>query len=95
MLIRSQNKLLLTNLENVTDIAIGCIEENRFDVRAFLINCTETELGRYSTEEKAITVLGMIENAYDNYNYSRFLGSDKTSYESSTFVMPQDEEVKA
>ena len=38
MLIRSQDKLLLTNLENVTDIAIGYIEENRFDVRAFLTN---------------------------------------------------------
>lgn len=105
MLIRSQDKKSLCNYNSGI---VTCFEKYDYEVINnsmvptkiegynifFSNNGNEVLLGLYSNVKKAIKVLDMIKNAYDNYNYSRFLGSDKTSYESSIFVMPQDEEVK-
>ena len=88
MLIRSQDKKSITNcleLKIVDGIVEGediCTSGGKF-------------LGHYSTEEKAIKVLDMIcekyqepicENEIEDYV--------KLSYENIIFQMPQDEEVK-
>ncbi len=58
MIIRSQDKKSIT-----TDLNINIYEDdngNSFE----MINKSLTSLGTYSTEEKAIKVLDMIQNAY-------------------------------
>ena len=94
MLIRSQDKTVLTNFANVTDIMIDCIEENKFEISAFFTNHTKTKLGNYSTEEKAIKVLDMIESFYSNFKFCEIWGIDMTKFYDAIFQMPQDDEVK-
>lgn len=64
MLIRSQNKAFLLNFSNLT---IAYIAEDDED---FVISSLEDEnryrLGKYSSEEKAMRVLDMIQEAYVN-----------------------------
>lgn len=50
-------------------------------------------LGNYSTEEKAIKVLNMIEKFYENIEYTKFMGCGKEEIASYIFQMPQNEEV--
>lgn len=65
MLIRSQNKELLINLNNAPAIGIMEVDE---DVR---ITCSDTDetfdIGHYSTKAKAMKVLDMIQEAYAKY----------------------------
>ena len=94
MLIRSQNKHSLINLDNVTRLSVGRMygKDNtdwliEVDKRPF----TEC-MGQYSTEAKAIKVLDMIQGSY---NYCEFIkiaeqGIRKFDF---TFQMPLDEEV--
>ena len=84
MLIRSQDKKEIHNLDRVSNIAVlPCFgNENVFLIE---VNRQHT-IGRYSTEEKAIKVLDMICKAYENYRGGNV-------YEYSIFNMPSDEEV--
>ena len=88
MLIRSQDKKSITNcleLKIVAGIIEGediCTSGGRF-------------LGHYSTEEKAIKVLDMIQNAYVNYQYSKWVGYESETVIDCIFEMPMDDEVKA
>lgn len=69
MLIRTQNKMCVCNLENMEGISIG----KRLGDKAFFLtmrfsseradNC---ELGEYKTEERAIAVLDEICNHYES-----------------------------
>ena len=94
MLIRSQDKTVLTNFANATDIMIDCIEEKKIEIIAILTRSrTKTKLGEYSTEEKAIKVLNMIENFYSNIEYTKFMGCGREKIASYIFQMPQDSEV--
>ena len=80
MLIRTQNKMCVCNIENMEGISIG----KRLGDKGFFItmrfsseradNC---ELGEYQTEQRAIEVFDEICNAYLNLNIekgSEFLG---------------------
>lgn len=88
MLIRSQDKKILANLNNLQSIFIEKSKEK------YIVSLSVRKLGEYSTEEKAIKVLDMIQVTYMNLDYSRFLGEEKIEYFENVFVMPQDEEVK-
>lgn len=89
MWIRSQNKtrLLKVNYVRVND---NCVEAIPGDMLYILI-------GRYSTEEKALKVLDMIEKHLNTQSkiveksMSEYIISDMNSI---IFQMPQDEEVK-
>lgn len=86
MLIRSQNKHSLINLDNVTRLTAGKIygkDETGWLIEVDKIPFTEC-LGQYSTEAKAIKVLDMIQDYYINTNNSRC----------RVFQMPQDTEVE-
>lgn len=64
MLIRSQNKRILINMNNVSSIEVGDNE-----LRIFADDGeTIYDLGSYSTREKAMKVLDMIQEAYVNGN---------------------------
>ena len=93
MLIRSQDKKDLVNLDNITEIYA---HRNMLKDRTMILPEYETKIicftgrneipiGIYSSEEKAIKVLDMIEKAYLDFtcNYHN---------ESGLFQMPQDDE---
>lgn len=62
MLIRSQDKRILINMNNVSSIEVGDNE-----LRIFADNGEAIyDLGEYSTKEKAMKVLDMIQEAYVN-----------------------------
>lgn len=82
MLIRSQGKKNLINMDNVTDLSVVSGSE--------IMACYTTDqgyqrIGKYSDEAKAIKALDMIQEFYNRYKYDVEM--------SDTFQMPQDEEV--
>lgn len=78
MLIRSQNKKFLINLNNSFGIEIVDCNENEFKI-VFSDSCNDYSAGCYSSEEKAIKVLDMMQEAYVNRHID--------------FQMPADSEV--
>lgn len=71
MLIRSQNKMCICNLENMEGISIGkTADESRFylTMRFSSERADDCRLGEYPTEERAIEVLDEICNAYISLN---------------------------
>lgn len=92
MLIRSQDKEKIINLSNIGYVEI---EPNFYEGERYYINTNfpEIKIAEYSSKEKAIKVLGMIENFYSNLQYTRFAGSDYSEFFNVIFQMPQDEEV--
>lgn len=71
MLIRSQAKDALSNVDCVDTICI-CEEGERLFISSFSgPELTECKLGEYSTEEKAIKVLDMIQRKYQDEQYMR------------------------
>lgn len=80
MIIRSQDRRTIVNFNNLTEVCIGGAKENKIEA---LDNRGVLELGTYSTEEIAIKVLDMIEEAYKNQAFIDGVG----------FRMPQDSEV--
>ena len=79
MLIRSQDKFSICNLENIdciTNSYSGNPKDTRIELSAFN-NEEKTILGYYKTRERAIEVLDEICNAYLNLNKEKgdkFLG---------------------
>ena len=90
MLIRSQNKELLVNFNVSAGIEIE--ERNtKTVVTSYITGCSYL-LGEYSTKEKAMKVLDMIQDAYERYEYEKVFKTGLTLFE--TFQMPEDSEVE-
>ena len=91
MLIRSQNKEILVNFNVSAGIEIE--ERNtKTVVTSYITGCSYL-LGEYSTKEKALKVLDMIQEAYERYEYEKVFKTGLTLFE--TFQMPEDSEVEA
>lgn len=106
MLIRSQDKRILINMNNVSSIEVGDNE-----LRIFADDGeTIYDLGSYSTKAKAMKVLDMIQESYTNGKVAQILSYGlrmvpaeeineagkiiKNAIQSSTvFQMPEDSEV--
>ena len=89
MLIRSQDKRILINMNNVSSIEVGDNE-----LRIFADDGeTIYDLGSYSTKAKAMKVLDMIQEAYERYEYEKVFKTGLTLFE--TFQIPKDSEVEA
>lgn len=90
MLIRSQDKARLINLNNVEKVGIyGMVGNSYTDLdddksKCFVIEVHSARLGEYCTKETAIKVLDIIQDAWENQ-------SEKFRY---SFQMPQDSEVE-
>lgn len=68
MLIRSQNKEVLATLELLFDIEVsGGVISARRDMSWCCL------LGEYSTKEKAMKVLNMIQEAYGDSEYTKYV----------------------
>lgn len=78
MLIRSQDNKKIINLDNVESISVSTLDGSA------VIWCGSRLIGEYSTEQKAIKVLDMLER--------RCL--EVIGYKHSTFQMPADDEVE-
>lgn len=85
MWVRSQDK---TQIVPMCELYIStrqkgyCISTNRGN-----------DLGIYSTKEKAIKVLDMIQQKIIEIDKTRFYGREMIMYSDNVFQMPQDEEV--
>lgn len=74
MLIRSQDKRILINMNNVSSIEVGDNE-----LRIFADDGeTIYDLGSYSTKAKAMKVLDMIQGAYANFEASKIISTGLT-----------------
>ena len=69
MLIRSQNKMVLMNVDNLEMISLKKDDEKI--VLISYINLNSITLGAYSTKEKALKVLDMIQEAYACSEYAK------------------------
>ena len=107
MLIRSQDKRILINMNNVSSIEVGDNE-----LRIFADDGeTIYDLGSYSTKEKAMKVLDMIQEAYadeklvdyttylqrkeiEKMDDSTILALRNELMKKAVFQMPEDSEVE-
>ena len=94
MLIRSQNKIYLVKFENIV------ININNINGKEIIcwsqMNPGEGEyisLGHYSTKEKSMKVLDMIQEAY--CKFMSIKNDDAWNGKESAFYMPDDSEVEA
>jgi hypothetical protein len=87
MLIRSQDKRILINMDNVSSLEVGD------DGLRLFADDGETiyDIGEYLTESKVIKVLDMIQEAYCEFMAVR--NDDMWCGKESVFQMPEDSEV--
>lgn len=96
MLIRSRDKKNIYNFDNITEIGIETIG----DKGTFIFGDTHHKLGAYSTPEKAIKVLDMIQETYLEASYRRKMfgenlyAKEECAPRNVVFQMPADEEVE-
>ena len=87
MLIRSQNKKVLVTFENLLDVEVsGGTISARKDYGWCCL------LGEYSTKEKAMKVLDMIQEAYCKFMSVK--NDDAWDGKESVFYIPEDSEVE-
>lgn len=80
MLIRSQDK---TKLVDIAGKTLAISEATTHDIRIMYAN-SNVLLGKYTSKEKALKVLDLIGQAYNNF---------ETGFICIVFQMPKDEEV--
>ena len=91
MLIRSQDKRMIVNFDNICTVS-AFPEKDSEDV--YVEDGTGSLMvGRYSTKEKAIKVLDMIQEAYCKFMSVK--NDDAWDGKESVFYMPEDSEVEA
>ena len=110
MLIRSQNKEVLTNLNALAgiEIAEGPVKTV---ITSYITGCSYL-LGEYSNKQKAVKVLDMLQKAYTEYEMLRGMSTgmggimatyntkmivnelEKEIQEKTIFQMPEDSEVE-
>lgn len=99
MLIRSQDKTIIVNIDNAFSIAIRDINGAASIYVGSQGSCCI--IAEYSTKAKAMKVLGMIQDAYSKYqimlNFSvSYLHEFKEKTDGfAIFQMPEDSEVEA
>lgn len=64
MIIVSQNKISITNFDNVTTVEVNRLNDKEYRIKAHLTNKGEIFLAIYKTEERAKEVLEEIIKAY-------------------------------
>jgi hypothetical protein len=80
MWIRSQNKRILTN---VNEVIVTFVDENKCFISGFWDKGSDT-LGVYSTREKALKVLDQIQYSIEHFEHEQTM----------VYQMPQDEDVE-
>lgn len=98
MIIRSQDKKSIINFDNLEAVKLNEIQISisndwwDFEIRYYNFKEKGELLGIYSTYEKAIKVLDMIQKAYNSIETMKI---DKCAWrDNHYFQMPSDEEVE-
>lgn len=98
MIIRSQDKKCIVNLDN-----IDCIYYSNKENGIIVFNGeAKSHIGKYSTEEKSIKVLDMIQEEYEKHYYGQGGPMATVDYyvppfafiPPKVFQMPSDEEIE-
>lgn len=90
MLIRSQDKRMIANFDNICTVS-AFPEKDSEDI--YVEDGTGSlMIGRYSTKAKAMKVLDMIQEAYCKFMSVK--NDDAWSGKESVFYMPEDSEVE-
>ena len=90
MLIRSQNKRMIVNFDNICTVS-AFPEKDSEDI--YVEDGTGSLMvGRYSAKSKAVKILDMIQEAYERYECEKVFKTGLTLFE--TFQMPEDSEVE-
>lgn len=95
MLIRSQDKIKIIQLNDfviVVDVDGEYTNDGTYAIYASKPGAS-WQIGHYTTKEKAIKVLDMIQEAYEKYEYERAFKTGLTLFE--VFQIPEDSEVEA
>ncbi len=93
MLVRSQNKELLINLDTVEAMHMSKFGD-KYRIIFYLKNLVENDMGTYSTQTQALKVLDMIQTAYLQPTYTNTIAENETAtYENNVFEMPDECEV--
>lgn len=90
MIIRSQDKRRITSDLN---LYIYEWDSEKYGARYDIRTSTHNPIGTYSTEEKAIKVLDMIEEKYKTVTTARSMSSFYAFNPPKVLQMPQDSEV--
>ena len=90
MLIRSQDKTIIVNIDNAFSIAIRDINGAASIYVGSQGGCCI--IAEYSTKEKAMKVLDMIQKRYEEYETERIY--KEGVFKIGTFQMPEDSEVE-
>ena len=106
MLIRSQDKKTIINLNGIMMLSASDIKDEECYIGIRISEVCVYEIGKYSTETKAIKVLDMVQDAYKGYTeYCNLTDNQKqlmidmatkeqyTRVTNSVYIMPQDSEV--
>ena len=87
MLIRAQDKVEIVNLDNIVSIYTIINNKKETEIKYHAGQTLNNRyLGTYSSEEKALKVLDMIQNTYAE-------GCEWLTAAGKVFVMPADDEV--
>ena len=98
MIIRSQDKRKITNFSQASDFIVAKNRVEQWEILACYSYFAESDCGysaiaTYSTEEKAIKVLDMIEGRYNNLETAK-VETKLKHWTPFIFQMPQDGEVE-
>ena len=93
MLIRSQDKRYLVKLKSLTINKCFIYPDGGKKVVWNISDTERNTLGIYSTEEKAIRVIDMIEEEYHRPTYVTNIEGEYEVYGRDVFHMPEDTEV--
>lgn len=89
MIIRSQDKKLIVNMDNIDTLEVVGVNIRYFNGGSE----TAGRIATYSTEEKAIKVLDMICNFANEKHYEKIVTEQCGCIGGVVFDMPQDREV--
>lgn len=89
MIIVSQDKKQIINFETINFIDIMPMDDGRFELDANFAHCI-TELGYYTTEERANEVLEEIIKQYEHEKDCKCDGGYLATLDNFTYRMPQE-----
>lgn len=93
-LIRRQNKKGIVNMHCTQHITINYTKLDNTQKEVYSVVTEKMMLGEYSSEEKALKVLDMIEELYiEMWRVENGVDNAKKASE-SVFTMPQDDEIE-
>lgn len=94
MIIRSQRKGMILNMDCIAKIYVDDVLQENTKIFKYGIVADKEIIAVYSTEEKAVKVLDMMQEAYSRMEDIKCGAVQAQKYDSFCFQMPADEDVE-